>query len=87
MMYTSVDVDVYIICDEQAQAYLERRLALVKRPRYNLRVWFYRLSWDAMRGRIDREGTVNTVHVAGVREYPADWLLPSTFTLFAQPGS
>lgn len=68
MMYTSVPVDVYILCDEEAQTYVERRLALIERPRHSLRVFFYRIPWQSMLDRIEREGSISTVHAAGVRE-------------------
>lgn len=65
MMYTSVPIHVYIICDDQAQTYIEKRLALVERPRHDIRIFFYHLSWQAMLARIEREGSIGTVHAAG----------------------
>jgi hypothetical protein len=69
-MYTSGPVDFHIICDEDAQAYLEKRLGLVNRPRYDVLVRFYRLTQQAMVGRIEREGTIRSVHAAGTRKSP-----------------
>ncbi|KAI0346262.1 hypothetical protein BDW22DRAFT_1323734 [Trametopsis cervina] len=65
LMYTSGPVDFHIICDDQAQLYLEKRLRLVKRPRYDVFVRFYRPTWQAMLERIQREGTISSVHAAG----------------------
>ncbi|KAI0701321.1 hypothetical protein BC835DRAFT_1265027 [Cytidiella melzeri] len=65
LMYTSGPVDLHIICNEEAQAYLEKRLALVHRPRYDVLVRFYRPTWQAMLDRIEREGTIQSVHAAG----------------------
>ncbi len=68
-MYTSGPVDIHIICNEEAQVYLEKRLALVKRPRYNILFRFYRPTWQDMLDRIEREGTIHTSHAAGTREF------------------
>ncbi|KAI0767910.1 hypothetical protein BC629DRAFT_1292706 [Irpex lacteus] len=65
LMYTSGPVDIHIICNEEAQVYLEKRLALVKRPRYNILFRFYRPTWQDMLDRIEREGTIHTSHAAG----------------------
>ena len=67
-MYASGPIHIHIICDEPAQAYLEKRLALVERPRHSLHVFFYRPSWQAMLDRVEREGSISTSHVAGIRE-------------------
>ena len=67
-MYSSGPVHFHIICDAEAQEYLEKRLALVKRPVYNILVRYYRLDWGDMVRRIEREGAINTDHSAGVRE-------------------
>lgn len=66
-MYTSAPVHIHIIADESAQVYLEKRLALVKHPRHHAKITFYRPSLQSMLDRIEREGTITTVHAAGVR--------------------
>lgn len=38
------------------------------RPLHNVRVYFYRLTWEQMRDRVEREGGVVTDHSAGIRE-------------------
>ena len=76
-MYTSVPVEIHIICDDEAHRYLERRLALVQRPRHDVTVRFYKATYDQMLARIEREGRISTVHAAGVREYPAPSPHPS----------
>ena len=68
MLYSSGPVHFHIICDEAAQSYLEKRLLLVKRPKYNILVRFYRLTHEDMTRRLEREGAINTDHSAGVRE-------------------
>ena len=68
MMYNSGPVELHIICDDSAQAYLEKRLTLVQRPRHNVLIRFYRPSWQDMLDRIAREGAISTVHAAGTRE-------------------
>ena len=84
-MYTSVPVHIHIICDEEAQRYLERRLELVQRPRHDVLVRFYRLTWDAMTARIEREGVISTVHAAGVRT--STLLLANNQLTTPQPAS
>lgn len=65
-MYASGPIHIHIICDGDAQAYLEERLALVTRPRYNVLIRFYRPSFEDMQARVEREGSITTVHSAGV---------------------
>ena len=67
ILYSSVPIHFHIICDDTAQVYLEKRLALVKRPKNNIHVRFYRLTLDEMVARIHREGAINTDHSAGIR--------------------
>ncbi len=67
-MYSSGPTHFHIICDDDAQAFLEKRLALVKRPKQNVLVRFYKLTRADMTGRIEREGAIFTDHSAGVRE-------------------
>jgi len=65
LMYTSGPVHFHIICDDVAQAYLDRRFELVKRPRYEVYVRLYRPTWQALLDRIEREGSIRSVHAAG----------------------
>lgn len=67
LMYTSAPVDLHIICDNEAHAYLESRLSLVTLPRYNVRVHFYLPSWQSLLDRVGREGSIKTDHSAGLR--------------------
>ncbi len=68
ILYSSGPVHFHIICDEDAHTYLEKRLSLLKRPKYDILVRFYRLSHEDMTRRLEREGAINTDHSAGVRE-------------------
>ena len=65
-MYASGPTQIHIICDEAAQTYLEKRLALVTRPRHDVLIRFYRPSWEAMAERVEREGAISTIHSAGI---------------------
>ncbi|OBZ75298.1 hypothetical protein A0H81_04684 [Grifola frondosa] len=66
IMYSSSPIDFHIICDEDAQTYLEKRLNLITRPVHNIRVRFYRIPWESMIARIEREGAITTDHSAGI---------------------
>ncbi|KAI8998939.1 hypothetical protein BD414DRAFT_476483 [Trametes punicea] len=66
ILYSSSPLEFHIICDESAQQYLEKRLALLKHPQHDILVRFYRLSFDSMLARIQREGAINTDHSAGI---------------------
>ncbi|KAI0798132.1 hypothetical protein C8Q75DRAFT_36139 [Abortiporus biennis] len=66
LMYTSVPVEVHIICDDSARTYLERRISLVKHPRNNVLIRFYNLQFHQMLARIEREGAITTDHSAGI---------------------
>ncbi|KAI0362796.1 hypothetical protein OH77DRAFT_1389705 [Trametes cingulata] len=66
ILYSSSPVEFHIICDQSAQEYLEKRLNLLKHPQHDVLVRFYRLPFEAMRARIDREGAISTDHSAGV---------------------
>lgn len=68
IMYTSRPLEFHIICDDSAQAYLEKRLALLTHPLHSVLVRFYRLSREQMNGRIEREGAIYTDHAAGARK-------------------
>ncbi|KAH9830981.1 uncharacterized protein C8Q71DRAFT_316624 [Rhodofomes roseus] len=65
LMYTSKPVEFHVICDEGAQAYLEKRIRLITRPTRNILVRFYRLTFDDMKRRIEREGAIVSDHSAG----------------------
>ncbi|GJE97040.1 glycosyltransferase family 8 protein [Phanerochaete sordida] len=65
-MYASGPTHIHIICDEAAHSYLEKRLALVTRPRHDILVRFYRPSYEAMAERVEREGAISTIHSAGI---------------------
>lgn len=65
-MYASTPIHIHIICDEAAQTYLEKRLVLVTRPKYDFLVRFYRPSLQAMADRVEREGAISTIHSAGI---------------------
>ena len=67
-MYTSSPVEFHIICDEGAETYLRKRLELVARPTHDVLVRFYRLTYDDMQRRLQREGAVVSDHSAGVRK-------------------
>ncbi|KAJ7231454.1 hypothetical protein B0H12DRAFT_1146466 [Mycena haematopus] len=66
LIYNSSPSEFHIICDEPAEKYLRARIALVQRPQYPLTVRFYQPSWQSMKDRIDREGSIMTDHSAGV---------------------
>lgn len=68
MMYSSSPIEFHIICDEGAEEYLKKRLQLVTRPTRNVLVRFYRLTWDDMTRRLQREGAVVSDHSAGIRK-------------------
>lgn len=76
LMYASSPVHIHIICDEAAQTYLEERLALVTRPKYDFLVRFYRPSYQDMLDRVEREGSLATIHSAGVGMLLSAYLLP-----------
>ena len=67
-MYSSSPLAFHIICDQAAQEYLEKRLALLKHPQHDILVRFYRIPQEEMERRIQREGALHTDHSAGVRE-------------------
>ncbi len=69
IMYSSLPIEFHIICDGDAQSYLEKRLALVHHPRFNVLVRFYRVTWDGMVDRLRREGAVVSDHSAGTRKF------------------
>ena len=68
IMYTSRPLHFHIICDEAAQAYLEARFHLLTHPLHSISVRFYRLSFQSMLDRVIREGSIQTVHSAGIRK-------------------
>jgi hypothetical protein len=68
-MYTTSRTAFHIICDEGAQSYLEGRLNLIRRPRHDIKVVFYRLTRESMEARVRREGAIFTDHSAGICAY------------------
>ncbi|EIN06715.1 hypothetical protein PUNSTDRAFT_72884 [Punctularia strigosozonata HHB-11173 SS5] len=66
LMYTTRPTAFHIVCDEGAQSVLESRISLVRRPRYDIRVVFYRVAREAMEARIRREGGIYTEHYSGI---------------------
>ena len=68
IMYSSSPLAFHIICDESAQTYLQKRLALLTHPQHDVSVRFYRISHERMAARIEREGALHTDHAAGVRK-------------------
>lgn len=68
-MYTTRPLEFHIICDEDAQHYLEKKSLLLEHPAHNILLRFYRVSHQSMVDRIRREGGISTDHSAGIREY------------------
>ncbi|KAI9056644.1 glycosyltransferase family 8 protein [Trametes sanguinea] len=66
ILYSSHPLEFHIICDQAAQEYLEKRIALIKHPQHDVLVRFYRIPFDRMEARIEREGAISTDHSAGV---------------------
>ena len=64
-MHASCPIHLHIICDKDARLYLETRLDLVKHPMYDIKVSFYELTLQSLVDRLDREGTMTSVHSAG----------------------
>ncbi|KAG6841202.1 hypothetical protein C0991_000864 [Blastosporella zonata] len=66
LLYNTSPTHLHIICDDDAQRYLESRFSLVWRPLHDVRIWFYKPTWQSMLDRVDREGTIKTDHSAGL---------------------
>ncbi|KAF8876039.1 hypothetical protein CPB84DRAFT_1796191 [Gymnopilus junonius] len=66
LLYSSRPSDIHIICDSDAENILRHRFSLVQHPLHRVRVWFYKPSWQAMLDRIEREGSIQTDHSAGL---------------------
>ncbi|KAF5365747.1 hypothetical protein D9758_003138 [Tetrapyrgos nigripes] len=66
LMYTSSPVEFHIICDPTARVHIEGRLALLTNPRHQVNVFFYEPTYEAMQGRIEREGSIKTDHDSGL---------------------
>ncbi|KAG6910905.1 hypothetical protein DXG01_006588 [Tephrocybe rancida] len=66
LIHNTNPTHLHIICDDEAQQYLETRLSLIRRPLHNVRVWFYKPTWQSMLDRIEREGSIRTDHSAGL---------------------
>lgn len=69
-MYASGPTHIHIICDDAAQEYVQRRLALVTHPRYDVLIRFYKPSRAEMEARVEREGSIATIHSAGTGASP-----------------
>lgn len=68
IMYSSKPADIHIICDDEAEKVVRTRLDLLKRPSHQVRVWFHKPTWQGMLDRVEREGTIQTDHSAGLRK-------------------
>lgn len=68
-MYASQPVDIHIICDDDAEKVLRSRLSLITRPRHRIRVTYHKPTWQSMLDRVEREGSIQTDHSAGLRMY------------------
>ncbi|KAF6764993.1 glycosyltransferase family 8 protein [Ephemerocybe angulata] len=66
VMHNSRPTDIHVICDDEAEDVLRSRLQLVTRPRYPVRVWYIKPTWQAMYDRVEREGSLKTDHSAGL---------------------
>ncbi|PPQ83828.1 hypothetical protein CVT24_012193, partial [Panaeolus cyanescens] len=66
IMYASQPLDIHIICDDDAENVLRTRLSLVTHPRHRIRVTYYKPSWQSMLERVEREGSIQTDHSAGL---------------------
>lgn len=67
-MYTSQPVDIHIVCDEEAEKTLRAGLDLVKRPRHHIRISLHKMTFQSLLDRLEREGTLQTDHSAGIRK-------------------
>lgn len=68
-MYNTSPSEFHIVCDDDAEEFLRSRFALVHHPQRDVLVRFYKLTWQSMLDRIQREGTISTDHSAGLRQY------------------
>ncbi|KAG6820778.1 hypothetical protein H0H93_011543 [Arthromyces matolae] len=66
LMYNTSPSHFHIICDDDAQRYLEARFSLVARPPHDVHIWFYKPTWQSMLDRLEREGSIKTDHSAGI---------------------
>ncbi|TFK42828.1 hypothetical protein BDQ12DRAFT_710052 [Crucibulum laeve] len=66
LMYNSSPSEFHIICDDAAENYLRARFARIERPASNIKVRYYKPSWQSMQDRVDREGSIQTDHSAGL---------------------
>ena len=73
-MYSSRPADIHIICDDEAERVVRSRLRLLERPLHQVRVWFYKPTWQGMLDRVEREGSIQTDHSAGLRKSPVQLL-------------
>ncbi|KAJ2931398.1 hypothetical protein H1R20_g5686, partial [Candolleomyces eurysporus] len=66
VMYSSRPTDIHIICDDAAERVVRSRLSLLERPLHQVRVWFHKPTWQGMLDRVEREGSIQTDHSAGL---------------------
>ncbi|KAI0693883.1 hypothetical protein BC835DRAFT_1351750 [Cytidiella melzeri] len=65
LMYASGPVHIHIICDDSARVLIKTRLERLKRPYYEIAVFFHVLPWQSIQDRLDREGSIWSSHSAG----------------------
>ncbi|KAF9001988.1 hypothetical protein BDQ17DRAFT_1357867 [Cyathus striatus] len=66
LMYNSSPSEFHIVCDDVAEKFLRQRLSLLTRTKHRVTVHFYKPSWQSMLDRIQREGSIQTDHSAGL---------------------
>jgi len=65
-MYTSRPLEFHIMCDDDAIVYLDNRLRLLTHPVHPVTVRLYRTTPKSMMDRLAREGSIHTLHGAGI---------------------
>lgn len=65
LMHTSRRIEVHIICSNDSAPVIQKRLALVTRPRHDVRIALYTVTPDAIVARATRAG-IGSKHHAGV---------------------
>lgn len=78
LMHTSSPIDFHLIADEKSQEFLTNVFELIERPAYDIRVFFYPISIEAMNQRLRRTAVgrpgqerymeMRSKHQAGTRE-------------------
>jgi hypothetical protein len=89
MMYTSSPLDFHLIVDADSQEYLTNAYNLIEKPVYDIRVYFYPISWKAMEERLARTAVgkpdqprymeLGTKHQSGTRESSGSFRSVLTF--------